>query len=179
MRAGSCLSQEAVLRQRPKAFPWKRRRTSSSTSSHPNPSQTESQTLPVRYCLSEASGSIGVIDPGRLDVGFDFEKSFYYVYKITFFLQPGEKKIFSVVLRNKWSLDKFYLFTLKVHSDNVALLWNPVISPRSKDFGAKQNLRDGPENDEIQSAGPVAPGAGRHGIDGRLCQRAFRTDQRD
>ncbi|MBI3617065.1 MAG: GGDEF domain-containing protein [Candidatus Omnitrophica bacterium] len=146
MRAGSCLSQEAVRYANAQNVSLETPENVKLDVVAQNPSQTESQTLPVRYYLSEDVRVNDVIDPGGLDVGFDFEKSFYYVYKDNVLLQPGEKKIFSVVLRNKWSLDKFYLFTLKVHSDNVSL------ALESRHFVPKQGpgtLRQ--KNDEIQS----------------------------
>ena len=152
MRAGSCLSQEAVRYANAQSVSLETPENVKLDIVAQNPSQTESQTLPVRYYLSEDVRVNDVIDPGGLDVGFDFEKSFYYVYKDNVLLQPGEKKIFSVVLRNKWSLDKFYLFTLKVHSDNVSLALESRHFAPKQSFGAKQSFGTvRQKNDEIQS----------------------------
>jgi len=140
MRAGSCLSQEAVRYANAQNVSLESPDNVKLDIIAQNPSETESQTLPVRYYLSEDVKVNDVIDSGGLDVGFDFEKSVYYVYKDNVLLQPGEKRTFTVTLRNKWSLDKFYLFTLKVHSDNVSL------SLESRHFNAARQ-----KNDEIQS----------------------------
>ncbi|GEM_PF-4344990 len=121
MRAGSCLSQEAVKYANVKNVSLETPENVKLSVIAQNPSATESQNIPIRYYLAEDVKVSDVIDPGGLDVGFDFEKSLYYVYKDDVLLQPGEKKTFEVTLRNKWYLDKFYLFTLKVHADNVSL----------------------------------------------------------
>ena len=140
MRAGSCLSQEAVRYANAQNVSLKTPENVKLDIVAQNPSETESQTVPVRYYLSEDVKVNDVIDPGGLDVGFDFEKSLYYVYKDNVLLQPGEKKTFEVTLRNKWYLDKFYLFTLKVHADNVSL------ALESRHFGTARQ-----KNEEIQS----------------------------
>lgn len=160
MRAGSCLSQEAVRYanaqnvslETPENVRLDIVAQNPSSSPSEKEKETESQTLPVRYYLSEDVKVNDVLDPGGLDVGFDFEKSRYYVYKDNVLLRPGEKKIFSVMLRNKWFLDKFYLFTLKVHADNVSLALESRHFVPKQSFGTEQSsgtLRQ--KNDEIQS----------------------------
>ena len=140
MRAGSCLSQEAVKYANVKNVSLETPDNVKLSVTAQNPSETEPQTLPVRYYLSEDVKVNDVIDSGGLDVGFDFEKSLYYVYQDNVLLQPAEKKTFDLVLRNKWYLDKFYLFTLKVHADNVSL------ALESLHFGTTRR-----KNEEIQS----------------------------
>lgn len=120
MRAGSCLSREAMRYASAGNVSLESPENVKLDIVAQNSSETESQPLPVRYYLSEDVKINDIIDPGGLDVGFDFEKSLYYVYKDNVLLKPGEKKTFEVTLRNKWCLDKFYLFTLKVHADNVS-----------------------------------------------------------
>ncbi len=140
MRAGSCLSQEALRYANVRSVSLESPENVKLAIVAQNPSDTESQNIPVRYYLTEDARVNDVIDPGGLDLGFDFEKSLYYVYKDSVLLQPGEKKTFEVTLRNKWYLDKFYLFTLKVHADNVAL------ALESFHFGTVRQ-----KNEEIQS----------------------------
>lgn len=146
MRAGSCLSKEAVRYANAQNVSLETPENVRLEIVAQNPSDAESQSVPVRYYLAEDIKVNDVLDSGGLDVGFDFEKSFYYVYKDNVLLQPGEKKIFSVVLRNKWSLDKFYLFTLKVHSDNVSLALESRHSVPEQSSGTARR-----KNDEIQS----------------------------
>ncbi len=140
MRAGSCLSQEAVRYANVQNVSLEAPENVKLSVIAQNPSATEIQNIPVRYYLTEGVKVNDVVNPGGLDVGFDFEKSLYYVYKDNVLLQPGEKKAFEVTLRNKWYLDKFYLFTLKVHADNVSL------ALESRRSGTARQ-----KNDEIQS----------------------------
>lgn len=122
MRAGSCLSQEAVRYANVRDVSLEAPENVTLSITAQNPSESESQTIPVRYYLAQDVKAADVVSAGGLDVGYDFEKSLYYVYKDNVLLRPGEKKTFEVTLRNKWHLDKFYLFTLKVHADNVSLV---------------------------------------------------------
>ncbi len=88
-----------------------------------NPSQTEEQTVPVKYFLEKEVKSDDVLDTGELKVGFDFEESRYYLLKEDVSLKPAQKKNFDVVLRNKWILNRSHLIALKVQStDMVAAL---------------------------------------------------------
>src|SRR3989338_3264336 len=106
MRAGSCLSQEAVRYANAQNVSLESPESVKLDIVAQNPSETENQTLPVRYYLRSEVRVNDVIDSGGLDVGFDFEKSFYYVYQDNVLLQPAEKKTFDLVLRNKWYLDR-------------------------------------------------------------------------
>ena len=146
MRAGSCLSQEAVKYANVRNVSLETPDNVKLSVTVQNPSETEPQTLPVRYYLSEDVRVNDVIDAGGLDVGFDFEKSLYYVYKDNVLLRPAEKKIFDIVLRNKWYFDKFYLFTLKVHADNVSLALESRHFVPKPGFGTARR-----KNEEIQS----------------------------
>lgn len=139
-RSGSCLSQEAARYANIKNVSLESPENVKLSVVAQNPSETESQGIPVRYYLAEDAKVNDIIDSGGLDVGFDFEKSLYYVYKDNVLLQPGEKRAFEVALRNKWYIDKLYLFTLNVHADNLALALEPL---RSETVRRK--------NDEIQS----------------------------
>ncbi|MBI5150393.1 MAG: GGDEF domain-containing protein [Candidatus Omnitrophica bacterium] len=131
VRVGSCISQEAVRYANTQNISLESPENITLTIGVENPSLIESQTLPVRYYLSEEIKSSDVLNAGGLDVGFDFEKSVYYVYKDNVVLEPAEKKKFQVVLRNKWVMDKYYLLTLKAHADSVAAALSRETSPGS------------------------------------------------
>jgi len=152
MRAGSCLSQEAVKYANIRNVSLETPDNVKLFVTVQNPSETEPQTLPVRYYLSEDVNVNDVVDAGGLDVGFDFEKSLYYVYKDNVLLRPAEKKTFDIALRNKWYLDKFYLFTLKVHAENVSL------ALESLHFGMVRQKNEGVQSrlDQLLQAQPAA-----------------------
>jgi len=61
-----------------------------------------------------------VIDSGGLELGFDFESGLYHVFADDLSLAPDETRTFEVVLKNKWSLDKAHLFSLKVYAQSIA-----------------------------------------------------------
>lgn len=120
-RLGSCISEEAIRYANIKSVSLQSPEDIKLTIGVQNPSDTESQTIPLRYYLAQEVRANDVLDPGGLSLGFDFGKSIYYLFRDDLLLGPAEKKTFDITLRNKWVIDKFYLLTLKVHADNVAL----------------------------------------------------------
>lgn len=116
-----CVSQEAVRYARENGISLERPDRVGLAVTVENPSQTEEQTVPVKYFLDEEIKSNDVLDAGELKVGFDFEGSRYYLFKDDVLLKPAEEKVFDVVLKNKWVLEKPYLIALKVHSADMAV----------------------------------------------------------
>ena len=84
-----------------------------------NPSDTEAQTVPIKYSLVEEVKANDVVDAGGLKVGFDFEQSRYYMFKDDVHLNPAEKKTFEVTLRNRWVIDKLHVLTMRVHVEDM------------------------------------------------------------
>ena len=83
-----------------------------------NPSQTISQTTPVRFDLPKGIGPGDIIDIGGFELGYDFDAETYYVYqKLT--LQPGEKRILEVELKDIWLIPGEELKFLKDHSSEL------------------------------------------------------------
>lgn len=114
-----CLSREAALYAKAQGISLEKPESVGLTVGIENPSATESQTLPLKYYFPEEVKSNDVLEAGELKVGFDFEKSLFYVFKPEVLLEPAQKKTFEVILKDKWSIDRFYLLTLKVHAENM------------------------------------------------------------
>ncbi|MCK5083391.1 MAG: hypothetical protein KAR31_10830, partial [Candidatus Omnitrophica bacterium] len=118
-----------------------------------NPSATKSRTAPLRYFLAKEVDASDIIDPEDLNVGFDFEKSLYYVYNDSVVLEPGETKEFEVTLNNKWTIDKAKLYGLKVYLENLTRETEDAIGlGDAREFG-KQTLTD--IYDLLRQADPV------------------------
>jgi diguanylate cyclase (GGDEF)-like protein len=115
----SCLIKEALKVERePSVF--EARETVAMRIEVSNPSATKSRTTPLRYFLAREIDASDIIDPENLNVGFDFEKSLYYVYNDSVALEPGEAKEFAVTLNNKWAINKSKLYGLKVYLESLS-----------------------------------------------------------
>ncbi len=68
-----------------------------------NPSDTDSQTSPIRYDLPKGIGPDEISDPGELTLKYDMDKGNYYLYGIVK-LKPSEKKVLEVGVKDVWSL---------------------------------------------------------------------------
>jgi len=84
-----------------------------------NPSSSERQVAPLRYFLAREVHAKDVVDSGGLDVGFDFEKTLYYVYDDAVELEPGEVRELALILNNKWVIDKREAYGFKVYIENM------------------------------------------------------------
>jgi len=84
-----------------------------------NPSNTEPQEVPVSYFLPEEVRGADVVDPAGLEMGYDFSKERYYVYKDNITLPAGDRRVFEVVVRDKWMVDKAELLALKIHAEKM------------------------------------------------------------
>ncbi len=85
-----------------------------------NPSKTKARTSPLRFFLAREVQASDVVDSDNLSVGFDFEKSLYYVYDDKVALEPGEIKEYAVSLNNKWAINKKKLYGLKVYLESLS-----------------------------------------------------------
>lgn len=81
-----------------------------------NPSTTDSQSSPVRYDLPKGIGPDQVIDIGELEMKYDFDKGNYYLAG-TVKLEPSEKKVLEVTIRDVWNIPEKDLNNLKSHAE--------------------------------------------------------------
>ena len=80
-----------------------------------NPSSTEEQTTPVRFDLPKGMGFDDIVDAADMELGYDFDKDTYYVYK-TVTLAPSEKKVLEVRLKDVWAIPEKEIDFLKEHT---------------------------------------------------------------
>ena len=66
-----------------------------------NPSETESQTTPVRYDLPKGMTPEMITDAGTMELKYDFDKNNYYFYQVVK-LKPSEKVVLEAKLRDMW-----------------------------------------------------------------------------
>lgn len=83
-----------------------------------NPSTTEKKTAPIRYDLPKGIGPEQVVDIGNFDMKYDFNKGNYYLTgSVT--LEPSEKKVLEIRLRDVWTIQEQYLANLKSHTASM------------------------------------------------------------
>ena len=80
-----------------------------------NPSSTEEQTTPVKFDLPKGMGPDDIIDTEDMELGYDFDKDTYYVYKMVT-LAPSEKKVLEVRLKDAWAIPDKEISFLKSHT---------------------------------------------------------------
>jgi len=80
-----------------------------------NPSKTEEQTTPVRFDLPKGMGPEDIIDARDMELGYDFDKGIYYVYKMVT-LKPSERKVLEVDLVDIWAIPEKEIDFLKKHT---------------------------------------------------------------
>ena len=80
-----------------------------------NPSDTLKQTTPVKYDLPKGIQPEHIVDKGDMEIGYDFKKGNYYVHqKIT--LEPAERKVIQIILRDIWVIPINELQFLRDHT---------------------------------------------------------------
>ncbi len=77
-----------------------------------NPSDTKTQTVPVKTYFPKEVTPDAILDAAGLDVEFDSEKSMYYVYKDAVKLEPSETKTFRIEIKDVWIIPQERLDTL-------------------------------------------------------------------
>jgi len=68
-----------------------------------NPSEEETQTVPVHYELPPGLERRDILDPAGLNVEYDMEKSMYYVYG-SLELEPKEVRTLKIIIRDVWTI---------------------------------------------------------------------------
>lgn len=81
-----------------------------------NPSVTDKQTSPIRYDLPKGVGPEQVIDIGKLEMKYDFDKGNYYLAG-NVVLDPSERKVLEISIRDVWSIPEKELNNLKKHTE--------------------------------------------------------------
>lgn len=84
-----------------------------------NSSPSEKRPVPIRRDLPREIKPADVVDPGELQVGFDFQKNCTYLALSDLELDPLETREFEVRVRNKWIVDPAYLDDLEGRATNV------------------------------------------------------------
>jgi hypothetical protein len=80
-----------------------------------NPSDTESQTTPVRYDLPKGMTPEMLTDVGTMELKYDFDKNNYYLYQVVK-LKPSEKIVLEAKLRDMWLIPEKDITFLKDHT---------------------------------------------------------------
>lgn len=84
-----------------------------------NPSDTKTQTVPIKMYLPQEVTPDAIVDTAGLDVEFDSEKSMYYVYKEAVELKPAETKTFDVEIRDVWIIPQEQLDSLGAQARSI------------------------------------------------------------
>ncbi|MFA5143643.1 MAG: hypothetical protein WC522_05720 [Candidatus Omnitrophota bacterium] len=124
-----------------------------------NPSQTAKQTVNVKYLLPQEISPRYVVDRGGLEMGYDFSKQSFYVYKDNVILKPSEVRSYAVRLSDIWQIPDIDMDTLKAHTDNLMLLLRGTeYAPQAEPLAAKavKNL------DEIKKVQALKVSAEEH-----------------
>lgn len=85
-----------------------------------NPSKSENRSIPVLYFLPSGMDKQDVVDAKELTVRYDFEKNLYYLYHEGVPLDPGQTKVFEVIIREKPLFSASRLAAVKLRSDLIA-----------------------------------------------------------
>jgi len=89
-----------------------------------NPSETRAQTANVQYPLPEEVVPSDVLDSGELELGYDFDNECYYGFKKDVPLEPSERKIFVIRIKDIWRVPEVEIGALRAHTNNLILLLN-------------------------------------------------------
>lgn len=98
-----------------------------------NPSSSDKQTSPIRYDLPKGIGPEQVVDIGDLEMKYDFDRGNYYLAG-TVTLEPSERRIVEVAIRDVWSIPEKDITNLKNHTD---LLMNRLKNTKHFKAGAE------------------------------------------
>jgi len=77
-----------------------------------NPSDTKTQSVPIKMYLPKEVTPDAIIDSGGLDIEFDSQVSMYYVYKDDVVLKPSETKTFNIEMKDVWKIPQGRLDSL-------------------------------------------------------------------
>jgi len=107
-----------------------------------NPSDMKTQTVPLRFAMPKEVHASDVINANGLNVGFDFERGLYYVYKDNIVLEPSEIKNYRLTLNNKWAVDKHHLYGLKVYLENLVKVADETVGLEGLVQNGRKTLGD-------------------------------------
>lgn len=118
-----------------------------------NPSKTTKQPVDIRFMLPEEVSPRYITDRGDLELGYDFSKQAFYVYKNKVMLNPSETKNFVIKIMDIWQIPPVEIDALRAHTDNLMLLLSGTeyaaqaktiadrIAQELKEIGAAQDLK--------------------------------------
>ncbi|MFA7001656.1 MAG: hypothetical protein WC352_05885 [Candidatus Omnitrophota bacterium] len=84
-----------------------------------NPSDSKTQDVPVKIYLPQEARPDNILDRGDLEVGYDYDKATYYVFKDKITLLPKETKVFQVEIEDIWFVSDEILNRLKTQTDAI------------------------------------------------------------
>ena len=80
-----------------------------------NPSETEKKTISAKSYLPKGVSSEDIIERGDFQIGYDFDKSLYYVYQDVS-LEPKETRTLEIVMQDLWVLSDEEINILREHT---------------------------------------------------------------
>ena len=86
-----------------------------------NPAEDRKQVASLKHHLPEEVTPRAVLDTDGLELGYDFNKECFYVFKDVE-LEPAEKKEFLVRMKDIWRVPEVEIEALKAHARNLLLL---------------------------------------------------------
>jgi hypothetical protein len=84
-----------------------------------NPSATLTQTKTVRQALPKEVALQNVKDDGGLDIEYDNKEGAFVVFKNDISLEPGETKVFEVLMDDVWMLNEDKLETMRKRTEAI------------------------------------------------------------
>ncbi|MBI1977440.1 MAG: hypothetical protein HYS55_01655, partial [Candidatus Omnitrophica bacterium] len=84
-----------------------------------NPSDKKIQEVPVKIYLPQEATPQDILDRGDLELGYDSDKSLYYVYKEKVVLLPKETRVLQVEIRDIWFVSDEILGSLRAQTDHI------------------------------------------------------------
>ena len=84
-----------------------------------NPSATLTQTKDVRTPLPKEITSKDIADTGDMELEYDNKEGAFVASKTGIVLEPGETKVFEILLNDVWMLDEGRLETLRKRTEKI------------------------------------------------------------
>lgn len=84
-----------------------------------NPSATLTQTKSVRTPLPKEITAKDIKDAGDVDVEYDSKEGTFFAIKNDIVLQPGETKVFEILLEDVWKFNEDKLQKMQKHTENI------------------------------------------------------------
>lgn len=84
-----------------------------------NPSNTKTQTIPIKMYLPQEVTPDAILDSAGLNVEFDADKSMYYLFQEGVELKPSETKTYTVEIKDVWIIPQGRLDSLSDQAHSV------------------------------------------------------------